>query len=113
MESMASYIHSILKSQPVVLMSWGSFAFQALENGFSFVVNGFVYKGKVSILYNEGQDLFDIQLGENTYSGIFFDELVSFLDRKIEKNCGESQYEEKVTSWFESEEFKTMFEDEE
>lgn len=113
METMASYIHSILKSQPIVLMSWGSHSFQALENGLSFIVNGFIYKGKVIIRYNEGDDLFDIYIGKEKHSGVFFDELVSFLDMKIEKDCGKSQYEEKVNSWLGSEEFKAMFEDEE
>lgn len=112
MESMASYIHSILKSQPIVLMSWGSHAFQSLENGLSFIVNGFVYKGKVTILYNEGQDLFDVQVGDKTHSGIFFDELVSFIDGKVEKDCGESQYDERVNTWLGGDEFKAMFEEE-
>ena len=101
METMSSYILSILKSNPFVLMSWGSHKFAPLtdDKGLSFFVNGFIYKGKVQIIYNKGADLFDVIIGEKKYSEISLYELVSFIDEKVEKNCNQSLYEEQVIEW--------------
>ena len=101
METMANYILSILKAEPIVIMSWGINRIIALpeDRGVSFVVNGFIYKGKVEIVYNAGSDLFDVQIGEETHTDIYFDELVSFIDREVEKGNSEDVYNKKVNDW--------------
>ncbi len=99
--SIADYIFKILKSQPIVLMSWGADRFVQMKDdkGLSFYVSGFVYKGKVEIVYNDGSDLFDIKIGEQKYTGIYFDSLVSFLDGKIEKDCSDEGYNRKANDF--------------
>lgn len=59
---MAKYILSILKSNMMVFMSWGSHAFYSIPNGLQFSVQGFKFKGKVKVIYNEGIDLFTVEL---------------------------------------------------
>ena len=88
---MAEYIYSILLMNPTILMSWGFKSPRVIQNGLSFLVNGFKLKGKVSIQYNEGQDLFDIYLlDENnktvdTINMVYFDQLVEVIDERVEK----------------------------
>ena len=61
---MAEYILEILKSQLMVMFSWGPHNFKRLPNdeGLSFSVDGFKYQGCVKVIYNEGADLFEIYL---------------------------------------------------
>lgn len=61
-KEMVDYIYKILLTQPTILMSWGFQSPRIINQGFSFFVKGCKHKGKVSIQYNEGQDLFDVQL---------------------------------------------------
>lgn len=87
---MANYILSILKSNLNIFWSWGSHKFVAIENGLRFNVNGFIHKGLVEIIYNEGSDLFDIKLLTNqlkevkSIKGVYFDELVDAIDDAVE-----------------------------
>ena len=75
METMASYILSILKQSPDILMSWGAESFTQLKNdeGLSFLVNGFVYQGEVKIIYDPGADLFNVQIGDQLFEGVYFE----------------------------------------
>lgn len=88
---MAKYILSILKSQLMVMWSWGFNSPKALENGLMFKVQGFIFKGWVKIMYNEGTDLFDITFLsskmeiKNEIEGIYFDMLVDVIDSNVEK----------------------------
>ena len=88
---MAEYIYSVLLMQPTILMSWGFQNPTIINQGLSFHVNGFKHKGRVSIQYNEGQDLFDIFLLDDnkiivdTINMVYFDQLVEVIDEKIEK----------------------------
>ena len=88
---MAEYIYSILLMNPTILMSWGFQSPWVIQNGLSFLVNGFKHIGKVSILYNDGLDLFDIfLLDENnktvdTINMVYFDQLVEVIDERVEK----------------------------
>jgi hypothetical protein len=106
METMASYILTVLKSSGFIFLSWGSHNFRALSNdkGLSFTVNGFVYQGEVSVVYNAGSDTFYVTIGENTYKNIYVDMLSEFIDEKVEKNGSKESYEQQVESWFGSEE---------
>lgn len=100
---MAKYILSILKSNMMVFMSWGSHAFYAIPNGLQFSVQGFKFKGKIRVIYNEGLDLFTVELikrGGKTYktfNEVYFDTLVSLIDREVEY-C--ENYDKKVTNQY-------------
>ena len=96
---MANYIHSILKSQLMVVWSWGFNSPKALPNGLQFKVQGFKFKGYVSIVYKEGKDLFAVSFlnyqmeTKKEISGVYFDELVEVIDSVVEKT---NDYENKV-----------------
>lgn len=97
---MAKYIMSILKTQLMVVWSWGFHKPMALENGLKFMVTGFKFKGVVSIVYNEAQDLFDVSFIKSNkvvkkYDGLYFDMLISAIDDFVEKT---SDYKERVTA---------------
>ena len=88
--AMANYIMSILNTQLMVVWSWGFHKPMALENGLKFMVTGFKFKGVVSIVYNEGQDLFDVSFIKankviKSYDGVFFDMLVDVIDDFVER----------------------------
>ena len=88
---MAKYILSILKSQLMVMWSWGFNSPTALPNGLKFKVQGFIFKGWVKVVYNEGTDLFDITFLSSKMEikkeieGVYFDMLVDVIDRSVER----------------------------
>lgn len=95
---MAKYILSIFKTQLMVVYSWGFHKPMALQNGLRFKVQGFKFRGIVDVVYNEGQDLFDVSFIKankvvNTIEGVFFDSLVEVIDDYVEKT---SDYEQRV-----------------
>ena len=90
-KEMAEYIYSILMADKIKIWSWGFHDPRIIHNGLTFSVNGFKHKGKVSIQYNEGQDLFDVFLLDDndktvdTINMVYFDQLIEVIDDKIEK----------------------------
>lgn len=93
---MAEYILQILKSQLMVLCSWGPHNFKRLpeDQGLSFLVEGFKYTGKVKVIYNEGSDLFEVHLSDGTkVEDVYLDNLVEVIDNLVEKT---SNYEQRV-----------------
>ena len=95
---MAQYIISILKTQLMVVWSWGFNSPIAIENGIRFKVQGFKFQGLVEVQYDEGADLFNIlfiKSGEvvKAVNGVFSDSLVEVIDNTVEKT---SDYEERV-----------------
>lgn len=97
---MAKYIMSILKTQLMVVWSWGFHKPVAIENGLQFKVQGYKFKGVVEVAYDEGRDLFDVRFIKAskvvaTGSDIYFDMLVSFIDNFVERT---SDYEERVSA---------------
>jgi len=96
---MANYIYSILKAQLNIMFSWGFNSPRAIEGGLMFKVQGFIFKGWVKVVYNEGSDLFDIYLLtskmeiKKEIEGVFFDELVDVIDRSVERT---NDYDERV-----------------
>lgn len=87
---MAMYIMRVLKSQLMVVWSWGFNSPKAIAYGLGFKVQGFKFKGTVEVVYNEGADLFDISLikGGKTVEAIeevYIDQLVSVIDDHVEK----------------------------
>jgi len=99
---MGNYILGVLTTSPRVLMSWGACGFRELEDnkGLSMIVNGFIYKGKVLIEYNEGADAFDVIIGETIHNHIYIDMLVEFIDSVVEKNCSDDIYIKNVNTFY-------------
>lgn len=97
---MAKYILSIFKTQLMVVYSWGFHKPMALENGLRFNVQGFKFRGVVSIVYNEGSDLFDLSFIKRnkvvkSIDGVFFDMLINTIDDFVERT---PDYSEKVAA---------------
>lgn len=97
---MANYILRILRSQLVVMLSWGFNHPVALPNneGLQFNVQGFKFRGVVQVVYNEGWDLFDVRFINNgkvidTIEELYLDGLVDAIDRYVEKT---DDYENRV-----------------
>lgn len=85
---MAEYIMQILRSQLVVVFSWGFNSPKRLpeDKGLSFLVNGYKYTGKVKVIYNEGADLFDVHLADGTtVEDVYLDSLVNVIDCLVER----------------------------
>ena len=85
---MAEYIMQTLRSQLVVVFSWGFNSPKRLpeDKGLSFLVNGYKYTGKVKVIYNEGADLFDVHLADGTtVEDVYLDSLVNVIDCLVER----------------------------
>ena len=100
----AQDIYDTLHSQPAIFLSWGV-APESMRIirysgmlGIMFEVNGFLHQGKVMVLLNSC-DTFDVLLLTkdgtiiSEQSGIYVDELVSYIDDNVER-C--DNYEERV-----------------
>lgn len=96
---MAQYILSILRMQLMVVFSWGFHSAYAIENGLAFFVNGYLHKGKVEVVYDEGWDLFTVRTinpdgtVKEQQEGVYIDGLVAAIDAMVEK-CPD--YKERV-----------------
>ena len=94
----ARYIMSILKTQLMVVWSWGFHNPVAIENGMRFRVNGFKFKGIVEVKYDEGRDLFNISFIKRdkvveVVNGVYCDMIVDVIDNTVEKTA---DYADKV-----------------
>lgn len=85
---MAEYILQILRTQLMVVFSWGFNSPRKLpdDKGVSFIVNGFKYQGKVTVIYDKSTDLFNVTLenGERE-EGVYLDCLVNTIDSMVER----------------------------
>lgn len=94
---MAEYIMAILRTQLMVVFSWGFNSPKRLpeDKGLSFLVEGFKYTGKVKLIYNEGSDLFEVHLSDGTkVEDVYLDNLVEvMIDNFVEKA---PNYEQRV-----------------
>ena len=97
---MANYILRILRSQLMVMFSWGFHNPIALPNneGLRFKVQGFKFKGIVEVVYDEGWDLFDVSFIKDgkvvdKIEEVYLDGLVDVIDRYVEKT---DDYENRV-----------------
>lgn len=85
---MAEYILQILRTQLMVVFSWGFNSPRKLPDDkvLSFIVNGFKYQGKVTVIYDKSTDLFNVTL-ENGESedGVYLDCLVNVIDGMVER----------------------------
>ena len=93
---MAEYILQILRSQLMVVFSWGFHHPTALpdDRGLAFEVDGFLYKGRVEVIYNNGADLFEVHLSDGRIEAdVYADCLVHIIDGMVER-C--DQYKKRV-----------------
>lgn len=87
---MAEYILQILRSRLMVVFSWGFHHPTALpdDRGLAFEVDGFLYKGRVEVIYNDGADLFEVHLSDGRIEAdVYADCLVNVIDGMVER-CG-------------------------
>ena len=98
---MANYIMQILRSQLVVVFSWGFHSPKALPNnkGLKFGVNGYLHQGEVEVIYNAGADLFIVNTLNNDGSikqeitDVYLDCLVETIDGMVERT---HDYEQRI-----------------
>ena len=87
---MYKYILQILKTQPIVVFSWGFHNAQALPTGLRFAVNGYLHQGLVDVVYDDGADLFVVSTldGNGTIKqqveDVYLDCLVNVIDSMVE-----------------------------
>ena len=101
---MARYIWSILKTQLIIITSWGidPGSIKVVNLGIQFHVQGFKHTGYVKVALNEGKDLFEISLlsddGEcvKFLDEVYLDMLVDTIDQAVEKT---EDYEERLTEY--------------
>lgn len=96
---MTEYILAILRTQLMVVYSWGTHSLMSIENGLSFKVQGYKHTGRVEVLYDEGADLFTVRIInrdgtlKDQQDGIYVDGLVETIDNLVEKT---DDYRERV-----------------
>ena len=97
---MAEYIMTILRSQLMVVFSWGFHSPTALpdDKGLSFMVDGFKYQGEVKVIYNEGADLFEVRLDNGEIvEYVYLDHLVGVIDGMVE--CTDNYVENVIDTY--------------
>lgn len=102
---LAGYIWSILKTQPIIVMSWGvdMDTIKPVKGGLEFHVQGFKHTGMVQIILDEGKDLFEIHLitdseGERKIiEDVYFDMLVSVIDENVERT---DDYDKRISDTY-------------
>ena len=86
---MARYILSILRSQLIIVFSWGFHSPVAVDNGLRFLVDGRLHRGWVEVLYDEGADLFRVRTLKGgqvccEVADVYLDCLVRVIDGMVE-----------------------------
>ena len=88
---LAVYILRILRTELMVMFSWGFHNAFVIENGLGFYVNGYLHQGRVEVVYNEGWDLFIVRTinadgsVKEQQDGVYADGLVSVIDSMVER----------------------------
>ena len=100
---LANYILSVLRTDLMVVFSWGFRKPIAIKNGLRFYVNGFKHQGWVEVVYDEGWDLFTIRLIKGgklvgSIEQVYVDSLVSNIDQAVERTA---DYAKDVEHWLE------------
>ena len=88
----AKEIWRVLRTAPNIVMSWGlnPETVRAIEYGIRFHVQGFKHTGYVEIKLNEGADLYEIYLYDESgnlkesHTDIYVDQLVDTIDNAVE-----------------------------
>ena len=88
---MAKYILKIFRYYLTIVWSWGFSSPVAIENGLKFHVQGYLHKGWVEVVYDEGYDTFTVRtLNTNgsvkeEVSDVYIDGLVQVVDGLVER----------------------------
>lgn len=102
-------INELLKSRLNVVFSWGLHNKKAIPFGVRFDVQGFKYMGEVKIILDyvlstkNGKPTFYVIIGEQTHAGVKAEELIDFIDERVEKV---DNYEEAVEASMTPEEYE-------
>jgi len=103
---MYKYILKILRSQIGIVLCWGFCSPYILNNGLGFSVSGYLHKGKVEVVYDEGLDLFTIRLLDSKgdiireIEGVYVDGVVDTIDTYVETGGNKKTYLERVRSQY-------------
>lgn len=87
----AKYILAILRTQLMIVFSWGFHNARAIENGLAFYVQGFRHTGRVEVVYDDGWDLFTVRTinqdgsTKEQQEGVYVDGLVDTIDEMVER----------------------------
>ncbi len=96
---LAKYILTILRTELMVVFSWGFHSATAIENGLAFRVQGYKHTGRVEVIYDAGWDLFIVRTInrdgtiKEEQDGIYADGLVATIDALVEKT---DDYKERI-----------------
>ena len=94
-----------------IIMSWGLHNKRAITDGVRFDVQGFKFTGEVKITFDfarshaNKKSTFKVQIGDDVSTGITAEELIDFIDERVEKV---DNYEEAVKASMTPEEFAFM-----
>lgn len=89
--SMAQYILQIFKHYLTIVWSWGFNTPVAIPNGLKFKVQGYLHKGWVEVIYDEGYDTFTVRTLKRDGSikqvveDVYIDGLVEAIDGMVER----------------------------
>ena len=101
-------INDILDSRLNVVWSWGLHNKRVITDGVRFDVQGFKFTGEVKVIFDysrsvkNGETIFKVVIGEQVYTGVKAEELIDFIDERVEKV---DNYEEAVKASMTPEEF--------
>lgn len=101
-------INDILNSRLNVVWSWGLHNKRAITDGVRFDVQGFKFTGEVKITFDYARShankksTFKVQIGDDVSTGITAENLIDFIDERVEKV---DNYEEAVKASMTPEEF--------
>ena len=101
-------INNILDSRLNVVWSWGLHNKRVITDGVRFDVQGFKFTGEVKIIFDFTRSAetnlttFKVQIGDEVTTGVTADELIDFIDERVELV---DNYEEAVKASMTPEEF--------
>ena len=101
-------INDILDNRLNVVWSWGLHNKRVITDGVRFDVQGFKFTGEVKVIFDysrsvkNGETIFKVVIGEQVYTGVKAEELIDFIDERVEKV---DNYEEAVKASMTPEEF--------
>ena len=98
---LAQYILGVLRTDLMVVFSWGFCKPMVIKNGLRFFVNGFKHQGWVEVVYDEVWDLFTIRLIKGgmlvrEIEQVYVDSLISTIDHAVERT---DKYAADVQHW--------------
>ena len=91
-----------------IIMSWGLHNKRVITDGVRFDVQGFKFTGEVKITFDydrshaNKKSTFKVQIGDDVSTGVTAEELIDFIDERVEKV---DNYEEAVKASMTPEEF--------